>query len=154
MKRFLKFLLGLMAVAAVALTLFWFSRPADVSFDEVRARVPNSDYSHFAEIDGVRIHYQEKGTGTPLVLLHGYTSSTYSWKEVFEPLSKSFRVIAVDLKVFGFSVKPDGDYTRLAQAILVAHLLEHLKIDKTWFCGSSMGGEVALNLAVANPQHV
>ena len=154
MKRFLKFLLALLVIAAVALTLFWFARPADVFFEEVRAGVPNSNYSHFIDIDGVRIHYQEKGTGTPLVLLHGYTSSTYSWKDVFEPLSKSFHVIAVDLKGFGFSGKPDGDYTRRAQAALVAHLLEHLNIDKAWLCGSSMGGEVALNVAVANPQRV
>jgi pimeloyl-ACP methyl ester carboxylesterase len=154
MKRFLKFLLALLVIAAVALTFFWFARPADVSFDDVRAGVPNSHYSHFTDIDGVRIHYQEKGTGTPLVLLHGYTSSTYSWKDVFEPLSKSFHVIAVDLKGFGFSGKPDGDYTRRAQAILVAHLLEHLNIDKAWLCGNSMGGEVALNVALANPERV
>jgi pimeloyl-ACP methyl ester carboxylesterase len=154
LKRFLKFLLALLVIAAVALTLVWFARPADVSFDEVRARVPNSEYSHFTYIDGVRIHYQEKGTGTPLILLHGYTSSTYSWKDVFEPLSKSFHVIAVDLKGFGFSGKPDGDYTRRAQAVLVAHLLEHLNIDKAWLCGSSMGGEVALNVALDNPERV
>jgi pimeloyl-ACP methyl ester carboxylesterase len=154
MKRFLKLLLALIVLAAVALTIFWFARPVDVSFDEVRAGVPNSDYSHFIDVDGVRIHYQEKGTGTPLVLLHGYTSSTYSWKDVFEPLSKSFRVIAVDLKGFGFSGKPDGDYTRRAQGILVAHLLEHLNIEKAWLCGSSMGGEVALNTALENPQRV
>jgi len=153
-KRFSKFLLALIVIAAVALTVFWFSRPADVSFDEVRAGIPNSDYSHFAEIDGVRIHYQEKGTGTPLVLLHGYTSSTYSWKDVFEPLAKSFHVIAVDLKGFGLSGKPDGDYTRRAQAILVAHLLDRLNIDKAWLCGSSMGGEVALNVALDNPRRV
>src|SRR6185295_8163242 len=154
MKKLLKLGVVLIVVLAVALTIFWFARPADVSLDDVRASVPYSEYSHFADIDGVRIHYQEKGTGTPLVLIHGYTSSTYSWKEVFEPLSKSFRVIAVDLKGFGFSGKPDGDYTRRAQAILVAHLLEHLKIDKAWLCGNSMGGEVALNVAVANPQRV
>ena len=154
MKKIFKFLLALIVIAAVGLSLFWFARPADVSFDEIRAGVPNSDYSHFAEIDGVRVHYQEKGAGTPLVFLHGYTSSTYSWKDVFEPLAKNFHVIAVDLKGFGFSGKPDGDYTRRAQAILVAHLLEHLNIDKAWLCGSSMGGEVALNVAVANPQHV
>ena len=154
MKRLLKFLLALIVIAAVGLTVFWFARPADVSFDEVRAGVPNSNYSHFAEIDGIRIHYQEKGTGTPLVLIHGYTSSTYSWKDVFEPLAKSFHVIAIDLKGFGFSGKPDGDYSRRAQAVLVTHLLEHLKIDKAWLCGNSMGGEVALNVAVANPQRV
>jgi pimeloyl-ACP methyl ester carboxylesterase len=153
-KKLLKLVLVLLVIAAVALTVFWFARPTDVSFDEVRASVPHSAYSHFADIDGVRIHYQEKGTGPPLVLIHGYTSSVYSWKEVFEPLSQNFHVIAVDLKGFGFSGKPDGDYTRRAQAVLVAHLLEHLNIEKAWLCGNSMGGEVALNVALAYPERV
>ena len=153
-KKLLKFLLALVGIAAIAFTVFWFARPADVSFDEVRAGIPNAEYSHFAEIDGVRVHYQEKGTGTPLVLLHGFTSSTYSWKDVFEPLSKNFRVIAVDLKGFGFSGKPDGDYSRRAQATLVAHLLDNLKIEKAWLCGNSMGGEIALNFALQNPGRV
>jgi pimeloyl-ACP methyl ester carboxylesterase len=154
MKKFLRVLLILVALAAIALTVFWFARPADVSFDAVRAGIPNSEYSHFAEIDGVPVHYQEKGTGTPLVLLHGFTSSTYSWKDVFEPLSQNFRVIAVDLKGFGFSGKPDGDYSRRAQAMLVGHLLDYLKIDKAWLCGNSMGGEIGLNFALQNPQRV
>ena len=154
MKKLLKVLLVLFAVAVIGLTVFWFARPADVSFDELRAGIPNAEYSHFADIDGVRVHYQEKGTGTPLVLLHGFTSSTYSWKDVFEPLSQNFRVIAVDLKGFGFSGKPDGDYSRRAQATLVGHLLDYLKIEKAWLCGNSMGGEIALNFALQNPQRV
>jgi pimeloyl-ACP methyl ester carboxylesterase len=154
LKRILKLLVALIAVAAIAFTVFWFSRPADVSFEEVRASVPHSESSRFAEIDGVRIHYQEKGVGTPLVLLHGFTSSTYSWKDVFEPLSRNFRIIAVDLKGFGFSGKPEGDYTRRAQSQLVAHLLNHLGIEKAWLVGNSMGGEIALNVALANPQLV
>ncbi|HEX9422388.1 MAG TPA: alpha/beta hydrolase [Pyrinomonadaceae bacterium] len=154
MKKFLKVLLALFVIAAIAFTIFWFARPADISFDEVRASVPNAEYSHFADIDGVRIHYQEKGTGTPLLLLHGFTSSTYSWKDVFEPLSKTFRVIAVDFKGFGFSDKPDGDYSRSAQAALIAHLLDYLKIDRAWLCGNSMGGEIALNVALINPQRI
>jgi pimeloyl-ACP methyl ester carboxylesterase len=154
MKRLLKVLLALLVIGSIALVVFWFARPSDISFDAVRTTVPNSDYSHFAEIDAVRVHYQEKGRGTPLVLIHGFTSSTYSWKDVFEPLSKNFRVIAVDLKGFGFSGKPDGDYTRRAQAILVTHLLDYLKIERAWLCGNSMGGEIALNLALRNPQRV
>jgi pimeloyl-ACP methyl ester carboxylesterase len=154
LKKLLKLLLVVVVIAAIAFAVFWFTRPADVSFDEVRASVPNSAYSHFADIDGVRVHYQEKGGGTPLILIHGYTSSVYSWKDVFEPLSKNFRVIAVDLKGFGFTGKPDGDYTRRAQATLVAHLLDHLKLEKAWLCGNSMGGEVALNFARQNPQRV
>ncbi len=144
----------MIVIAAIGLAFSWFTRPADISFEALRGSVPNSDYSHFAEIDGVRLHYQDKGTGTPLVLLHGFTSSTYSWKDVFEPLAKNFRVIAIDLKGFGFSEKPDGDYTRRAQAVLVSHLLDHLSIEKTWMCGNSMGGEVALNVALQNPQRV
>lgn len=153
-RKFLKLLLVLIVVVAIALTMFWFARPVDVSFDETRAAVPHSEFSRFADIDGVRLHYQEKGVGTPIVLLHGFTSSTYSWKDVFEPLSKTFRVIAVDLKGFGFSSKPDGDYTRRAQAMLVTHLLDHLQIENAWFCGNSMGGEVALNVALQYPRRV
>ena len=62
----------------------------------------------------------------------------------FRALSKNFRVIAVDLKGFGFSGKPDDDYTRRAQGQLVVHLLDSLKIEKAWLVGNSMGGEVAL----------
>jgi len=154
MLKIVKFSLAFVIIAAIAFTVFWFARPADISFDEVRTTVPHAETSHFIEVDGVRIHYQEKGAGTPLVLLHGFTSSTYSWKDVFDPLSKTYRVIAVDLKGFGFSGKPDGDYTRRGQALLVVSLLNHLKIEKAWIVGSSMGGEVALNLALANPDRV
>ncbi len=154
LKGLLKLLLALVAIVAIGFSVFWFARPADISFDEVRDTVPNSEYSRFAEIDGVRVHYQEKGTGTPLILLHGFTSSTYSWKDVFDPLSKTFRVIAVDLKGFGFSAKPDGDYSRHAQASLVVHLLDSLKIERAWLCGNSMGGEVALNVAVKSPERL
>ncbi len=73
---------------------------------------------------------------------------------MFEPLSKTFRVIAVDFKGFGFSGKPDGDYSSRAQATLIAHLLDYLKIDQAWLCGNSMGGEIALNVALLNPQRV
>lgn len=153
-KRFLKLLLVLIVIGTIVITVFWFARPADVSFDELHASIPNSEYSHFAEIDGVQIHYQEKGAGIPLVLIHGFTSSTYSWKDVFGPLSKNFRVIAVDLKGFGFSGKPDGDYSRPAQAVLVSHLLDYLKIEKAWLCGNSMGGEISLNVVLHNPARV
>src|SRR6187551_3161289 len=104
-KKLLKLFLALLVIALIALTIFWFSRAADLSFEPYRASFPNASYSHFTDIDGVRVHYQEKGAGTPLILIHGYTSSNYSWKDVFEPLSKTFRVISLDLKGFGFSGK-------------------------------------------------
>jgi len=154
MKKLSRILLILILILAVAFTIFWFARPSDVNFDEARAAVPHSAYSRFADIDGVRVHYQEKGSGAPLVLIHGYTASTFVWKDVFEPLSEQFRVIAVDLKGFGLSAKPDGDYTRRAQGELVVRLLDHLKINRAILCGSSMGGEASLNAAHYHPQRV
>lgn len=154
LKKLIKILLVLIAVLAIALMIFLSSRPADVSFDELKATVPHSEYSKFADVNGVRIHYQEKGEGVPIVLIHGYTSSTYTWKDVFEPLSQKYRVIALDLKGFGISEKPGGDYSRRAQGEIVAGLLDYLKIEKAWIAGNSMGGETALNVALNHPEKV
>src|SRR5262249_23622919 len=154
MKKLARFALLIIIILLVAFTVFWFARSADVNFDEARAALPNAAYSRFADVDGVRIHYQEKGAGAPLVLIHGYTSSTFAWNDGFEPLSQEFRVIAVDLKGFGFSGKPDGDYTRRAQGELVIRLLDQLKIDRAILCGNSMGGEVSMNAAVRHPGRV
>lgn len=154
LKKTFKILLVLIAVLMLAFGVFWFARPTDVSFDEVKQTVPFAEYSKFADIKGVKIHYQEKGAGEPLVLIHGYTSSTYAWKDLFEPLSEKYRVISIDLKGFGFSEKPDGDYSRRAQGEIVFGLLEHLKIEKAWLAGNSMGGETALNVALNHPEKV
>ncbi|MBP6003329.1 MAG: alpha/beta hydrolase [Pyrinomonadaceae bacterium] len=155
MLRRLGKIVGLISIVAIAaFTIFWFSRPADISFDQYRPVVPFAEFSRFAVVDGVKVHYQEKGTGTPLVLIHGYASSTFTWKDMIEPLSRKYRVIAIDLKGFGFTDKPDGDYSRRAQAMIVGHLLEQLNIEKAWICGNSMGGETAINLALQFPNRV
>jgi pimeloyl-ACP methyl ester carboxylesterase len=148
MRRLSKILFVIVAVLAIVFTVFWYWRPADVSFNDLRTTIPHIEYSKFADVDGVHFHYQEKGTGVTLVLIHGYTSSTYTWKDVFDALSEKYHVIAVDLKGFGFSSKPDGDYSRRAQANLVADLLDQLNLGPVWVVGNSMGGEIALNLAL------
>ena len=61
MKKLIRFALALIVILLIAFTIFWFARPADVNFDEARSALPNAAYSRFADIDGVRIHYQEKG---------------------------------------------------------------------------------------------
>jgi len=153
-KKLFSILISVLLLVGISFAGFWFSRPADISFEEHKTEIPHSAYSKFAEINGVKLHYQEKGEGTPLVLIHGYTSLTYTWKDVFEPLSKDFRVIAIDLKGFGFSEKPAGDYSRQEQAVLVKGLLDHLKIESAWLAGSSMGGEVSINIALQNRDRV
>lgn len=154
LKKLLKATLVLIILLPVALAVFYFSRPADVSFDELKATIPHAEYSRFANVGGLRIHFQEKGSGIPIVLIHGYTSSVYTWKDEFETLSQKYHVVAIDLKGFGFSEKPDGDYSRRAQGELVTGLLDQLHIDKAWLVGNSMGGETALNVAVDHPERV
>lgn len=154
MKKLLRLLLLLVVLAAIAFTVFWYSRPADLNFEEFRAAVPHAAASRFVEVNGVRVHYQERGTGDALILIHGNNSSAYSWRDVFDELAKEFRVVALDLKGFGFTSKPEGDYRVEAQAALVIGLLDQLKIERATLCGSSMGGGVALAAAINYPQRV
>ena len=154
MKKLLRLLFLLAVLAGVAFTIFWYSRPADLNFEEFRAAVPHANVSRFAEVGGVRVHYQEQGAGDALVLIHGNNSSAYSWREVFDELAKEFRVVALDLKGFGFTAKPEGDYRLETQAALVVGLLDELKIERATLCGSSMGGGVALAAAINYPQRV
>ncbi len=154
MKNLFRLLLVLILVAAGAVAYIWFSRPADVVFDAVRNEVPHAAFSRFADLDGLRVHYQEKGSGPALILIHGYTSLAYTWKDVFDEFAKSYHTIAIDLKGHGFTGKPDGDYTMPAQAALVTKLMDHLKIDQAILCGNSMGGAVSLMTAINYPQKV
>jgi pimeloyl-ACP methyl ester carboxylesterase len=155
MRKLLRILLVLVVAAAIAFTIFWYARPADLDFEEFRAAVPHAAASRFADVEGVgRVHYQEKGTGRALVLIHGNNSSAYSWAEVFDELAKEFRVVALDLKGFGFTAKPEGDYSVEAQAALVVRLMDGLGIERAALCGSSMGGAVALAAAINYPQRV
>ena len=154
MKKALRLFLLLLLLVAIAFTVFWYSRPADLKFEEFRAAVPHASASRFAEVNGVRVHYQEQGTGEALVLIHGNNSSAYSWTDVFDELAKEFHVVALDLKGFGFTAKPEGDYGVETQAALVIGLLDQLKLERATLCGSSMGGGVALAVAVNYPQRV
>lgn len=156
MKKLSRLLLLLVVLAALAFTVFWYSRPVDLDFEEFRAALPHAAASRFAEVPGVgRVHYQERGAGSKtLILIHGNNSSAYSWKDVFGELAKDFRVVALDLKGFGFTAKPEGDYRVEAQAALVINLLDQLKIERATLCGSSMGGAVALAAAINYPQRV
>lgn len=155
MRKLLRILLLLSLVLSVAFAVFWFSRPEDLNFEEHRARVPHAGASRMAEVGGVRVHYQEKGAGAALVLIHGNNSSAYTWKDVFDALAAEFRVVALDMKGFGFTAKPaGGDYRAEAQAALVVGLMDELKIERAVLVGSSLGGGVALAAAVDHPERV
>jgi pimeloyl-ACP methyl ester carboxylesterase len=97
----------------------------------------------------VKLYYYEEGKGPPLLLIHGFGASTYTWRHVAPELAKSYRVIAVDLKGFGQSDKPfDERYSVFDQAALLAQLIEDKDLRDLTLVGHSFGGGIALLLAL------
>lgn len=145
-----------LVTAAVATKLL--TRPQDVDWDQNRDSVFNADYSRFATVDGVRVHYQEAGSkeARPLLLIHGFASSTLVWSEVLLKLAdQGFHVIAPDLLGYGYSGKPrQSEYTIKGQARMIVSLLDKLGIKRADFVGSSYGGAVAATCALDYPDRV
>jgi len=149
-KRDLALVVGGAVGAAVAVKLL--TRDKTVDWNEVADKVVHSENSHFVNVEGARVHYQEFGDAAkpPMVLIHGYTASVYVWKTVAPMLADAgFRVIAVDLLGFGYSEKPKWfDYSIQSQARMVSRFLSRLGIGRATVIGSSYGDAVALNLTL------
>jgi len=109
----------------------------------------------FLDVDGVRIRYVDSGgSGPAVVMLHGFASSLETWDAVVPSLVPAFRVVALDLKGFGWSARPDGDYSPQAEAALVLGLMDRLGIDRAAVVAHSWGSSVALAMADAAPERV
>jgi len=103
---------------------------------------------------GISIHYEEQGRGQPLILVHGYGASTYSWRHVLPHFSKSYRVIAIDLKGFGLSDKPtDNDYTLPEQSRIISEFIRVHRLENVILAGHSLGGAVALYTYLLQADH-
>ena len=118
--------------------------------------------SRFVEVDGITVHYKMAGEGEPvLVLLHGFGASTFSWREVMEPLSEMGTVVAFDRPGFGLTERPmpgewegESPYSPEAQADLTVGLMDALGIERAILVGNSAGGTVALLTALTYPERV
>lgn len=108
----------------------------------------------FAQVEGARVRYVDVGQGPPVVLLHGFASSIENWAFVIPMLAKTHRVIALDLKGFGWTDRPNADYSPRAQAELVRALLDELKVGPAALVAHSWGSSVALSFALAFPDRV
>jgi len=103
----------------------------------------------------VKLYYHEEGKGPPVLLIHGFGASTYTWRHIAPKLAGSHRVIAVDLKGFGQSDKPfDGRYSVFDQAALLAQLIVDKDLRDLTLVGHSFGGGVALLLALEADQQL
>jgi pimeloyl-ACP methyl ester carboxylesterase len=150
------FVFGLLAAVLVFAIVAWrnplwlVDRGLDASlrFQGVRGK--------YITVDGHRIHYLVGGTGRPVVLIHGLGGRGVDWADLIPKLiSGGHRVYAIDLLGYGLSDKPkDGDYSILNQALLVDHFLEQEHLPQVDLAGWSMGGWIAMRVALDHPDHV
>ena len=157
-----KVLLWLFALLLFLIIIGPFLVPVPEIGDIDNPRELSDPDSRFIEVNGIDIHYKESGEGEPVfILLHGFGASTFSWREVMQPLSDYGRVIAYDRVGFGLTERPlagswDGEnpYSPQAAVSLLIGLMDELDIERAILVGNSAGGSVALDAALQFPERV
>ncbi len=91
----------------------------------------------------------------PIIFIHGFVSSVYTFRRIIPLLSKHFSIIAIDLPGFGRSVKSISFiYTYENYGKLIAACIEHFQLEKAFLVGHSMGGQIALNTTKIVPERI
>src|SRR3954451_5514611 len=111
--------------------------------------------SGYVDVNGVHMYYETYGEGTPLVLLHGgMLSIDLNFASLIPTLARKHRVIGVEMQGHGRTADIGREITHAALASDIVGLLDPLGIDRAHVLGHSMGGAVALELAVSHPERV
>jgi pimeloyl-ACP methyl ester carboxylesterase len=108
----------------------------------------------FADVNGIKICYEERGKGEPVILIHGFGVTKEEWIAQFVPLSEHFRVIRLDNRGAGKSDRPNEPYFMEMFADDVVGLMDYLKIDKAHIIGWSLGGMIAEHVVLRHPHRV
>lgn len=103
------------------------------------------------ELDPIELYYEERGSGIPVIFLHGFPFDHTIWEPLLPLLEQDARLILPDLRGFGRSPVTDEIYTMRLLAEDIYQLINKLKIDKAILVGHSMGGYVSLAFAHAYP---
>ena len=108
-----------------------------------------TQYRNLDKTSVLELASRSTGTGEPVLLIHGFGASSYSWRHVIEPLAQKNRVITIDLKGFGDSPKPRDDaYSVYEQARLVRNFILENDLQNLHIVGHSYGGGVALAVSI------
>jgi pimeloyl-ACP methyl ester carboxylesterase len=117
--------------------------------------VEDETMTGYADVNGLHMYYEEHGTGTPLLLLHGGVMAIdLAWAELIPVLAADYRVIAVEYQGHGRTADIDRPITLTNLAADMVALLDHLGIDRAHVVGHSLGGGIALEMAVRHPDRV
>ena len=114
----------------------------------------NTNTGKYADVNGINLYYEIHGTGRPIVALHGGLGSGEMFAQVMPQLTAHHQVIAVDLQGHGRTADIDRPMDVRLMADDIAALIDHLGLAKPDVVGYSLGGGVALHLAVRYPDKV
>ena len=102
----------------------------------------------------MKIAWERHGSGPPLLLIHGLGYARWGWEPVVEPLARSFDVLLFDNRGIGESDAPPGPYTAAQLASDAVQVLDEADVERAHVLGTSLGGMVAQELALAQPGRV
>ncbi len=151
----ISFLLAVM-IWDVVFTIIFYKRPLWAIDEIMHARLSMAGiHSEFVTVGPYRVHYFVGGQGRPLLLIHGLGSRSEDWTpEMPDYVSKGFRVYAIDLLGCGRTDHPDIAYTIQQQTNLIHGFLDAIHVPQADVIGWSMGGWIALQLAIEHPASV
>ena len=111
--------------------------------------------SKFVNVEGANLHFVIKGSGRPVVLIHGNPGSCQDWTRLYGPLSARYQTIAFDRPGHGHSDRPNHrDITVEVQANLLCAALDQIRVERPILVGHSWGGALALAYALSYPRDV
>ena len=108
----------------------------------------------YATANGVRLHYLVAGTGSPVILLHGYAQNSRMWRPLMKELARTHLVVAPDLRGFGDLAKAESGYNKKTMAQDVHAVAQSLGIRKAGMAGHDIGLMVAYAYAAQYPAEV
>lgn len=110
--------------------------------------------SRFADVNGVRLHYLQSGSGKPVILLHGFAETSHMWLPLMSELQGTHEVVAVDLRGAGESSAPASGYTKAQMAVDIHELVKSLGFPRVSIVGHDIGLMVAYAYAAQFPTEV
>ena len=108
----------------------------------------------FIELFGHSMHYEERGSGDPILLLHGNPSSGYSWRKVMPDLAKHGRVIAIDHMGFGQSAKPEIEYSFFQHAAFLEEFIDKMALKNITLVIQDWGSALGFDYAARHEDNV
>ena len=138
---------SLVAIFMTAMSLF-------TTFQSIGQKIKPSS-SGYAPVNGIKVYYEVYGQGKPIVLLHGaFYTIEMNWGQIIPELSKTRKVIAIEMQGHGHSPYSDRKLDIVTLASDVEQVMNYLKVDSADVAGFSMGGSVAYQFAVQFPKRL